>query len=401
MENNKKLVRFDWAMKKLLRDKTNFDILEGFLSELLKESIKIEKILDSESNKETENDKFNRVDVLVENAKGELIIVEVQNSKEYDYFHRILFGTSKVITEYIQKGDDYEKIKKVISITIAYFDLGQGKDYVYHSANIFKGMHHDDILNLSKYQKETYAKKQVYEIFPEYWIIKVDKFRNLIQDKLDEWIYFLRNSEIKPHFTAQGLNGAKNKLNEMKLSEPQRKEYDKYLTRLMDISSFHRNREIEEEYLKKMQTKVKEAQEDAQKAKEDTQKAKEDTQKAKEDAQKAKEDAQKAKEDAQKAKEDAQKAKEDAQKAKEDAQKAQEDTQKAQEDTQKAKEDTQKAQEDAQKAKEDTQKAQEETEEIENKIKDGVLQLYKSKVSISTIAKSFNMSEEKIKKIVS
>jgi len=27
-----KLIRFDWAMKNLLRDKANFDVLEGFLS---------------------------------------------------------------------------------------------------------------------------------------------------------------------------------------------------------------------------------------------------------------------------------------------------------------------------------------------------------------------------------
>ena len=66
----KKLIRFDWAMKKMLRHKANFDILEGFLSELLEEDIKIKQILDSESNKETEDDKYNRVDILVENSKG-------------------------------------------------------------------------------------------------------------------------------------------------------------------------------------------------------------------------------------------------------------------------------------------------------------------------------------------
>ena len=32
---SKKLIRFDWAVKKLLRNKANFGILEGFLSELL------------------------------------------------------------------------------------------------------------------------------------------------------------------------------------------------------------------------------------------------------------------------------------------------------------------------------------------------------------------------------
>jgi len=45
------LISFDWAMKKLLRSKANFDILEGFLSELLKENLTILEILESESNK--------------------------------------------------------------------------------------------------------------------------------------------------------------------------------------------------------------------------------------------------------------------------------------------------------------------------------------------------------------
>ncbi|MBL4648664.1 MAG: Rpn family recombination-promoting nuclease/putative transposase, partial [Aureispira sp.] len=237
MKKNIPLIRFDWAIKKLLRNKANFDILEGFLSELLQETIKIRQILDSESNKETSNDKHNRVDLLVENTKGELIIIEVQNSKEYDYFHRILFGTSKAITEYIQEGDTYSKIKKVISITIAYFDLGQGKDYIYHGIHQFKGLHHGDILNLAEKQKVLYKKEQVYEIFPEYWLIKVSQFNGAIKDKLDEWIYFLKNGEVQDDFTAKGLDAAKVKLDKMSLTDEEQKEYKYYLKRLRDIAS--------------------------------------------------------------------------------------------------------------------------------------------------------------------
>ena len=89
MEN---LVRFDWAMKRLLRDKSNYVVLEGFLSTLLGEDLRILRFLESESNQDTEDDKFNRVDILVEDTKGRLIIVEVQNNRELDYFHRILYG---------------------------------------------------------------------------------------------------------------------------------------------------------------------------------------------------------------------------------------------------------------------------------------------------------------------
>jgi predicted transposase/invertase (TIGR01784 family) len=240
-----KLIRFDWAIKRLLRHKANFGILEGFLSVLLNEDITIRQILDSESNKEKADDKHNRVDILVEDSKGELIIIEVQNSKEYDYFHRILYGTSKVITEHIKEGKPYAMVKKVISITIAYFDLGQGKDYVYHGTNIFKGVHKGDILNLATKQKELYKKEEVYEIFPEYWLLKVDNFDGEIKDKLDEWIYFLKNGEIEETFTAKGLEEAKERLDEMKLSEKERKAYKAYLERLREIASEQYNKIVD------------------------------------------------------------------------------------------------------------------------------------------------------------
>jgi predicted transposase/invertase (TIGR01784 family) len=93
---SKRLIRFDWAVKKLLRNKANFVVLEGFLSELLFDDIKIQKILESESNQETENDKYNRVDILTQNSKNELIIVEIQNTYEIDFFHQMIYGTSKL-----------------------------------------------------------------------------------------------------------------------------------------------------------------------------------------------------------------------------------------------------------------------------------------------------------------
>jgi predicted transposase/invertase (TIGR01784 family) len=241
----KKLVRFDWAMKNMLLHKANYDILEGFLSELLGDEVKIKQVLESESNKETANDKFNRVDILVENQKGELIIIEVQSTQEYDYFHRMLFGSSKAITEHIKEGQAYAEVKKVISVTIAYFDLGQGKDYVYHGTTVFKGIHKGDILGLSDKQIEVYDKTSVHQIYPEYWVIKTGKFRNKINDKLDEWIYFLKNAEIKPSFSAKGLKEANEKLDTMKLPEKERKAYDAYLSHMMSIASRNHTIEIE------------------------------------------------------------------------------------------------------------------------------------------------------------
>jgi predicted transposase/invertase (TIGR01784 family) len=236
--NSNNLVRFDWAIKHLLRDKANYVVLEGFLSVLLKESVKIRQILSSQGNKETKDDKYNDVDILVENAKKELIIIEVQNTKEYDYFHRILYGTSKAIAEYIKEGQPYASVKKVISITIAYFDLGQGEDYVYHGTTSFKGIHKGDLLTLSEKQVERYQKEKVSEIYPEYWIIKAGIFdEEKVNDKLDEWIFFFKTGEVKDEFSAPGLSEAKVRLNKLKLKPKDRKEYEAYLGRLRKLAS--------------------------------------------------------------------------------------------------------------------------------------------------------------------
>jgi predicted transposase/invertase (TIGR01784 family) len=225
----KKLIRFDWAVKKLLRNKANFVVLEGFLSELLFDDIKIQKILESESNQETENDKYNRVDILTQNSKNELIIVEIQNTYEIDFFHRMIYGTSKALIENIALGQPYSEIKKVISINIVYFDLGQGKDYVYKGKTNFEGLHEKDTLQLSIQQKQTFTKKEISDFFPEYYIIKVNKFNDIAKDTLDEWVYFLKNSEVKDEFKAKGLAEAKEVLDIMRLDKEQQYGYNRYL----------------------------------------------------------------------------------------------------------------------------------------------------------------------------
>lgn len=224
----RRLISFDWAMKKLLRSKANFEILEGFLSELLKDNIQIQEILESESNKEDYRDKFNRVDLKVKNQKNEVIIIEVQYEREFDYLQRILFGTSKVITEHLHESDPYSEIVKVISVNILYFDLGQGDDYVYLGKTDFKGIHNRDLLQLSDDQQELYSKNKIHEIFPEYYLIKVNNFNDVAKDTLDEWIYFLKNEEIKESFNAKGLKKAKQELDILKLPEQERRAYEKY-----------------------------------------------------------------------------------------------------------------------------------------------------------------------------
>jgi predicted transposase/invertase (TIGR01784 family) len=236
-------IRFDWAIKKLLRNKANYGVLAGFLSELLRKPITIQSILEGESNQQAEEDKLNRVDILAENDQGELILIEVQNSTEQDYFHRMLYGTSRLITDFLEKGEPYGNVKKVYSVNIVYFSLGQGDDYIYHGKFDFCGLHLEERLGLLIKQRKLFNIQDVYEVFPEYYVIKVNNFNEVAKDTLDEWIYFLKKSQIKDEFTAQGLAEAKENLLVDSLSEAERANYLRFMeNRRYEISLIESSR---------------------------------------------------------------------------------------------------------------------------------------------------------------
>ena len=226
MAEERTLVSFDWAIKNLLRRKADYVILEGFLTTLLGRDIKINNLAESESNKNSSDDRLNRVDVLAEESDGTLIIIELQFTEEIDYFHRMLFGSSKAITERMEEGMPYEQVKKVYSINVVYFDLGAGKDYIYHGTTTFRGLHYNDELRLTPKQQAEFAKLEVKDIYPEYYLLKVDRFRNIVKNKIDEWMYFLKNSKIKEEFDAPGLIEANEKLEYHRLSLAERRAYD-------------------------------------------------------------------------------------------------------------------------------------------------------------------------------
>ena len=228
MTKKRKLITFDWAIKRLLRSKANFGILEGFLTELLKEDITILDVLESESNKDYKLDKFNRVDLKVRNSKQEIIIIEIQYDREYDYLQRIFYGVSKTAIEHLEENASYSGITKVISINILYFDLGSGTDYIYKGTTRFVGLHNNDLLELNAKQKQLFKKDSVESLYPEYYLIKINRFNDIAKDTLDEWVYFLKNEEIKPTFTAKGLKEAEEKFNIMKLPEDEQKAYEHY-----------------------------------------------------------------------------------------------------------------------------------------------------------------------------
>ena len=224
------LVRFDWAIKTLLREKANFDVLEGFLSALLEEPITIEQILEGESNAR-EGQKYNRVDILVHDAKGRKLIIEVQNQHEGDYMERLLFGTSKVIVENLPLGEKYDQVVKVISISILYFNLGIGDDYVYRGTTEFRGLHtgHSLVLRRRGEALRGSLLSRSRDIFPEYYLINVERFGDTIRSDLDEWIYMLKHSAVRDDFRASKIDKARQKLALMRMSPEEQRRHERYV----------------------------------------------------------------------------------------------------------------------------------------------------------------------------
>ncbi len=227
----KKLVQFDWAIKTLLRQKANFPILAGFLSELLCTDVTIESLLESESNKSHSKDKSNRVDVLAQLGNGEKVIIEVQCERQWDFLSRMLYGVSKVVVEHLKEGDPYGLIPRVISVNIVYFDLGHGEDYIYHGTTQFRGIHKKDTLQLSEKEKAHYPLHidHLCNIFPEYYVLKVSGFDLKIRNTLDEWVYALKEAEVKPEFKAKGIKEAGERLTLLHLSQEERNAYERYI----------------------------------------------------------------------------------------------------------------------------------------------------------------------------
>ena len=228
-KKDKSLIRFDWAAKRILRDKSNFGILEGLLTSLLGRPIKILSILEGEGNKQYSDNKSNKIDLLAQEENGAKILIEVQNEPETSYFHRMVFGTSKVISDYLKEGDNYDKISKIYSINIVYFPLGKGNEFVYVGTTEFHGLKTGELLKLPPHLQVKYGVEEIKDIFPEYYVLRVDDFDIWSKSHLDQWMYFLSNNTIPDDADAPGLKEANEKLRVSSLPIEEQNAYYEYV----------------------------------------------------------------------------------------------------------------------------------------------------------------------------
>ena len=233
MEVNNKYIRFDWAVKRMLRDKANFAVLEGLITVLTGEVVKIEELFWNDGNHEKANDKFNRVDIKAKNSKDEILLVEMRITRELYFRQRIVLGVPKALTEHIEFSQMYDNAKKVYSINILYFDLGKGSDYLYHGKTVFTGVHTNDRLEVNTKEADELRMRVPEDIFPEYYIIRVNEFNSVATTPIEEWLDYLKNNRIKDDTSTPGLKEARQKLLYLTMSDKERRAYDEHMDDIM------------------------------------------------------------------------------------------------------------------------------------------------------------------------
>jgi len=225
------LVSFDYAVKYLLRDKADFVILSGFLTELMGRKVEVQEILESESNKDDAEGKTNRVDMKAKIDNGELAVFEFQFHEAVDFFGRVLYGVSQAIIGQTKRGRDYG-IKKVYSINVAYYDVGAKQEYLFYGKfGGFKGLHFEETVPFGN--PETPEN----DIHPEYYLILPKMFDEKLRGRFDEWIYILKNSAVPEGYTAKGISEASVKLDLLRMTPEDREAYYRYLDNHSSVES--------------------------------------------------------------------------------------------------------------------------------------------------------------------
>ena len=238
--DKERLISFDYAMKYILRDKSDYSIIEGFLSALLATAdykpVKVKAFLETESNKDEQRGKRIVADLVVEDTEGVQYIIEIERNEKYNFMHKACFSSSRIIVDSIGQGQDYLKIVKVIHISLLYFDIGGSS--LYHGKTIMRDVSSGEKLQL--HLKSKTGSYDLQDIFPEYFVISIPAFHDEIHQSIDEWLYMMKHESIREDFKAQYIKLAAERLNFLKMTMNEQANYMNYKLEMIDVrEEFH------------------------------------------------------------------------------------------------------------------------------------------------------------------
>lgn len=243
--SKERLISFDYAMKYMLRDKSDYSIIEGFLSALLATAnykpVKIKAFLETESNKDEQRGKRIVADMVVEDTEGVQYIIEIERNEKYNFMHKACFSSSRIIVDSIGQGQDYLKIVKVIHISLLYFDIGGSS--LYHGKTIMRDVKGGEKLNLHLKSADG-ANYDLHDVFPEYFVISIPAFHDEIKQNIDEWLYMMKYEAIREDFKAQYIKLAAERLSFLKMTMNEQAKYMSYKLEMVDVREEFRTQYI-------------------------------------------------------------------------------------------------------------------------------------------------------------
>jgi len=229
---DKPLISFDYAIKYLLKNKGDYDIIEGFISALFAAEgyppVRINALLESESNKESLELKKSIADLVVEDAEGNKYIVEIERAYTPNFMHKACFNSSRLVIDGIYGNQDYTSIKKVFHISLLYFTTKKMQRPIYHGKTIIHEVdtaHPVDI----RIANQGLIMFDTPNIFPEYFFISVPMFDDVIHGEIDEWLYVMKHSDTKESFKSPYMKKVAERLTVLKMNTDERNTYFHYL----------------------------------------------------------------------------------------------------------------------------------------------------------------------------
>jgi len=231
------IISFDFAIKYILRHKGNYDILEGFISALLAAEgyspVKIKALLESESNRESAALKKSLADLVVEDTTGQLYIVEIDRQYAPSFLQKACFSASRLVVDHLATGTDYANIKKVFHISLLYFSVEGMKDALYHGKNVFRSTETGQELELHIREVGKRKKFEVRNIFPEYFLISIPLFNNVVRKEIDEWLYTMKHEAIRDDFKSAAVRKMAKRLAILKMSPKEQAAYYDYKSQVL------------------------------------------------------------------------------------------------------------------------------------------------------------------------
>ena len=193
IQNNKPQKRLpltnDYIFKKVFAKEGNEELLKDLLESIL--DIKIEKV--EVKNPELPKDIYDRkagiLDIKVQIDEDKICDVEMQVTNEKNIDHRSIYYLGMLVSEQLEKGEDYKTIKKSISINLLNFNYYNRNSYHQVAHMKFEETKKEEYVDLGYTKEEEIATKDVEMHFIE--IPKFIKKNPGAKTKLEQWLWLL------------------------------------------------------------------------------------------------------------------------------------------------------------------------------------------------------------------